>query len=124
MSALVKKQHAAAKQILNILLNTNSTDFGNNFVMFCYLTGNVCEEDGNVYPSASRPENVTWDDYLKQLFADYEKELKYSGLLKDEWDILLENQEPILVPAIEPEYTEEEKSAMWYEHEIQNYFRR
>lgn len=120
---LIEKQHAAAKQILNRLLSPTCTDFGNNFVMFCYLTGNVAEEYENLYPSADRPTNLNWNRHLKHLFADYEKDLKDQGLLKDEWDILLENKEPILVTP-QPEYTDEQKSAMYYEFEMQNYFRR
>lgn len=129
MSTIIKKQYETAKILLEnaertynyyILMGSRAKDFDPFYEVALSLftiVGGV-----NVYNYGvmlkSNDTGLMLIELCRNRFADYEQELKKSGLLDLTFEELLEQREE---PAAreEPVYTEEQKCQMWYEHQKQ-----
>lgn len=128
MSTIIKKQYETAKEILK------SAEFNYNF----YKTCGKSQEDfdrfykiatslltivggvyvaGQVYQEA-RDYNIEIINHCRKMFAAYEAELMQAGLIPSKWEQILADVEPT-EPAVQIEYTEEQKAQMWYEYQKQ-----
>lgn len=129
MSAIIKNQYNAVKEIVNQIevlykeYDNNPSDknfnhFCKMFDYFLLITGNVTVGYYSVISNAMTPSGKSHLDWCKELFQQYESDLKKSGLLKPSFEDILSDVEDI-TPVETIEYTEEQKLSMWYENQKQ-----
>lgn len=132
MNTIIKKQHQIAKQILSqvIILDAeykknpndiNFNHFNGMFNHFLLVIGEVYVGYYNVIGTGMRINGMSYADWCKMKFDEYEKEIKKAGLLNISFDEMLDQDvKPIIAgygKKYDPiEYTDEQKDQMWYEY--------
>jgi len=128
MSTIIKKQYETAKQLLAVVERNYNlyellkqdrdwADFYNMATCLMTIVGDVYVCSVAVM-QGQRASGLQIIDDCRQRFAAYEAELMHAGLIPSKWEQILADVEPT-EPAEAIEYSAEQESQMWYEHQKQ-----